>query len=128
VVTAGPARSTAALLLLAAGVLLAVALAADPAGSLLAGPAAVLLGGLALRDLLLRPVLRAGPEGLEVVTGLRRRRLPWSAVEGLRVVTDRRTALLELDLGSSLVVLPRARLGRAPQQVLDELSAVRPAT
>ena len=126
VVTAAPARSTALLLLAGAVLLALVALAADPHGRLLAAPAALLLAALGLRDLLLRPVLAAGAWGLEVVTGLRRRHVPWHSLEGLRVVTDRRTPLLELDLGTTLVVLPRSRLGRDPQEVLAELDAVRP--
>ena len=81
--------------------------------------------GRLLRGLLaLRPVLRADTAGLEVVVGLRRRQLSWPEVHGLRVVDDRRTPLLEVDLGSTLVVLTRRRLGRPPDVVLDELLAL----
>ncbi len=125
VVTAGPAPAAAAGLLVAAAALLVLALGADAAGRLLAVPAAVVLAGAGLRDLLLRPVLRADAAGLEVVSGLRRLRLPWSSVERLDVVTDRRTPLLQVDLGGTVVVLSRLRLGRAPADVLAELRAVR---
>ncbi len=111
-------------LLLAAGALVLLGAVADAGGRVLAWPAAALLAGCALRDLLLRPVLQAGPAGLQVVTGLRRRSVPWSSVERLRVVRDRRTPLLEIDLGDTLVVLSRFRLGRAPEDVLSELSAL----
>lgn len=121
VVAAGPTRAAGAALLLAAAVLVAVAAAADTPGRLLALPAALVLAGLGLRDLLLRPVLRADTEALEVVVGLRRHRFAWSQVQRLRLVTDRRTPLLELDLGDTLVVLTRARLGRPPDLVLAEL-------
>ncbi len=127
VLTAGPPRPAAGCLLLA-GLVLAAALAwADPAGRVLGLPAALVLVGFGLRDLLLAPVLRAGPAGLDVVVGLRRRHVPWAQVAGLRVVSDRRTPLLELDLGDQLVVLTRWRLGRAPAAVLAELLAVRAA-
>ena len=123
-VTAGPPSTAPVALLLAAGALLLLGRVADAGGRVLAWPAAALLAGAALRDLLLRPVLSAGPAGLQVVTGLRRRSVPWSAVERLRVVRDRRTPLLEIDLGDTLVVLSRFRLGRPPEDVLSELSAL----
>ena len=57
--------------------------------------------------------------------GLRRVHAAWPAVERLRVVTDRRTPLLEIDLGGTLVVLGHVRLGRAPADVLAELLALK---
>jgi hypothetical protein len=125
VVTAGPTRTAAVLLLLAGCAAALLSLVADPAGRVLLLPAAALVVALGLRDLLLRPVLQADASGLEVVTGLRRLQAPWSDVERLRVVTDRRTPVLELDLGTAVVVLGRLRLGRAPVDVLDELQALR---
>lgn len=106
--------------------LLAAVAVADPAGRLLLVPAGLLLLVLGARDLLLRPVLTADPTGLRVVQGWSRREVPWSTVAGLRVVTDRRAPLLELDLGDTVVVLSRSRLGRAPYLVLAELEACRP--
>lgn len=121
VVAAGPTRLTAGALLAAALLLVVVGLASDTPGRLLALPAASVLAGLGLRDLLLRPVLRADRDGIEVVVGLQRHRFAWSQVQRLRLVTDRRTPLLELDLGDTLVVLTRQRLGRPPDVVLAEL-------
>jgi hypothetical protein len=125
VVTAGPTR-TAAVGLLVAGCLLALlALPADPAGRVLVLPAGALLLGLGVRDLVLRPVLQADGTGITLVTGLRRRHASWAEVERLRVVVDRRTPVLEVDLGDAVVVLGRLRLGRAPADVLAELVAAR---
>ncbi len=124
VVTAGPSLAASGVLA-AAGLLLAVAgAAADPAGRLLASPAALLLLAVAGRDLLLRPALRANAAGIVVVTGLRRRAVAWTEVERVQVVTDRRAPLLELDLGDTLVLLSRLRLGRPPEAVAAELSAL----
>lgn len=125
-VVAGPERSSSWAVLGGAGVLALACLVADRAGQLLTGTAALVLAAAAVRDLVLRPVLHADAEGLSVVTGLRRRAVPWPEVERLRVVTDRRTPVLELDLGHTLVVLTRWRLGRAPALVLEQLRAVRP--
>ncbi len=90
----------------------------EPIGRLLLLPAAAALLALCLRDLLLRPVVSADGTDLEVVDGWRRRRAPWAAVEGLRVVRDRRTSLLEIDLGQHLVVLSAHRLGTDPDAAL----------
>ncbi len=120
-------RSRAYGLLALAAVLLAVAVLSDSAGRFLATPAAVAVLALAVRDLLSGPVLAAGPEGVEVLQGLRRARAPWAQVERLRVVKDRRTEMLELDLGSTLALLSRQRLGRYPDEVLADLLAIRAA-
>ena len=127
-VRAQPSRA-AAWALLALGVVLAVlSVTTDAAGAVLAVPGTGLALGAGLRDLLLVPVLRADREGLEVREGVRRRALRWDEVDGLRVVTDRRAALLELELADDRVVLlSRGRLGRDPRDVLDELRALRPA-
>lgn len=119
-----PRRRAAGLLALAA-LLALVAVLSDAAGRLLAAPAAVAVLVLALRDLRSGPVLRAGPEGVEVLQGVRRLRTPWPQVERMRVVRDRRTEVLELDLGRTLALLTRARLGRPPAEVLTELLAIR---
>jgi hypothetical protein len=110
----------------AAVALLAAAFAADPAGRALAVPAAVLLGVLGGRDLLLRPTLTADPDGIAVVDGFRRRWVGWDELEQARVVTDRRAPLLELDLGDTVVVLSRRRLGQPPTLVLEQLGGARP--
>ena len=125
-VTAGPAPSQTAALLVAGVLLLVVGLLSDAGGRVLAWPAGVLLLVLGARDLVLGPALRAGPDGLVVVSGLRRRTVPWAAVERLRLVTERRTPLLEVDAGDDLLLLSRWRLGRSPSLVLDELAALAP--
>ena len=112
-------------LLGSAAVLAGIALLSDPAGRLLAVPAAVAVLALAVRDLRSGPLLLADDEGVDVLQGLRRVRAPWSSVERMRVVKDRRTELLELDIGRTLVLLSRQRLGRPPQDVLTELLAIR---
>ncbi|MBK5306537.1 MAG: PH domain-containing protein [Frankiaceae bacterium] len=112
-------------LLALAAVLVVVAVLSDPAGRLLTLPAAVAVLALAVRDLRSGPVLRAGPAGVEVLQGARRLRVGWDRVERMRVVKDRRTEMLELDLGSTLALLSRHRLGRLPADVLTDLLAIR---
>lgn len=124
VLEAGPTRGVSCAIAGAAVGLLLAGLVSDAGGRVLAWPAALLLAGAALRDLLLGPTLRADHEAVRVVTGLRRRTVPWAQLEGLRVVRDRRAPLLELDLGDTLVLLSRLRLGRPPADVLQELSAL----
>jgi hypothetical protein len=114
--------------LAAAAGLLGAAFAVDPVGRVLVAPAVVLLAVLGARDLLLRPTLTAGHEGLLVVDGFRRRAVRWPELARARVVTDRRAPLLELDLGDTVVVLSRRRLGQPPALALAELEATRPPT
>lgn len=127
IVVAGAGWRAAAALLAAAGALVLLGLAADAGGRVLAWPAAGLLGATALRDLVLGPALRADREHVVVVSGWRRSAVPWDAVDRLRVVTDRRSPLLEVDGGDVLLLLSRWRLGRPPALVLDELSHLAPA-
>jgi hypothetical protein len=112
-------------LLAFSGVLAVVADLSDAAGRLLALPAALIVLGLATRDLKGGPVLRADADGIDVLQGLRRIRVPWSRVERMRVVRERRTEMLELDLGSTLALLSRNRLGRLPDDVLTDLLTIR---
>jgi hypothetical protein len=123
-VVAAPRRSAYGLLLLA-GVLAAATALSDPGGRLLTAPAALAALVLGLRGLDRRPLLLADAGGIAVRDGWRRLTAPWDGVERMRVVRDRRAALLELDLGHTLVVLSQARLGRLPEDVLTELLAVR---
>jgi hypothetical protein len=104
-----------------------VAVLSDPAGRLLALPAALAVLALALRDLRSGPLLVADETGVRVLQGLRRVGLPWSTVERMRVLRDRRSELLEIDAGATLVLLTRQRLGRLPEDVLTDLLAVRAA-
>ena len=111
-----------------AAVLAVVAVFTDTPGRLLTIPAAVGALAVGLRDLRGGPLVVADADGLTVRDGWRRVSVPWSSVERMRVVKDRRAELLELDLGRSVVLLSRTRLGRLPADVLTELLAVRDRT
>jgi hypothetical protein len=126
---------TAALALVAVG--LAVSLVVlDAPGRVLVGTAAFIALVLVARDLLLRPRLAAGPDGVEVATLGGRRHLGWPLLR-VRVRETRRLGVrgrtLELDTASGpdddgvLVVLGRRDLGADPEQVARELLALRPA-
>ena len=97
----------------------------DRLGWVLLVPAAVAALGAGARDLLLRPTLQADAAELTVVAGARRVHAPWPDVERLRVVRDRRTPLLEIDLGDHVVVLPERRLGAPVEEVLAALTQLR---
>jgi hypothetical protein len=122
-----PAETAAA----AAGALIAAVLAvtSDVAGRLLFGIGALCLASLVVTDLMLRPRLRADSTTLEVRTLAVRRRLPWSAVEQVRVDEHSRygllTRTLEVDTGDSLVVLGRRSLGADPRDVAEALRQLR---
>ena len=120
---AAPRQVTVALAL-GAVLLGGTALGSDPAGQLLTLPAALLLTVLVARDLLRGPVLQAGPDGLSVLSGWRRVHRPWSGVVTMTVQTHRRTPVLDLDLGDTVVVLGRGRLGVAPNEVLSRLRVI----
>lgn len=126
-VEASPARAQGFALLGLAVVLGVVGTQTDLVGATLVVPGAAVSLGLALRDLLLVPVLRADAGGLQVRTGLRPREVPWPDVVRLGVVTDRRAVLLEVELpDDEVLLLSRSRLGRDPRAVLAELASVRP--
>lgn len=87
----------------------------------------------AVRALLLRPTLSADEHGIEVVTGFRRERHPWSAVEHVSTLgppTERRALrsglnALEIDLGERLIVVPAYRLGASGDDVAAALAPMR---
>ena len=125
---------TAALAVIGLGLALAVVVL-DPAGRVLVGAAALLLVGLAVRDLVARPRLRAGPDGVDVRTLTGGRHLPWGALrvrgrETRRLGVGGRT--LELDTAGGpddagvLVVLGRRDLGADPEEVARALRAMDP--
>jgi hypothetical protein len=123
-----------ALALVGLGLAFGVALV-DAPGRVLVGAAALLLLVLALRDVVARPRLSAGPDGVVVRTGATRRRLRW---EGLRIRARDvrrfgvRGSTLELDTASGsddeglLVVLGRWDLGDDPGRVAGALERLRP--
>ena len=125
---------TVALGAIGLGLALAV-LVVDAAGRVLVGTAAVLVLLLALRDVIARPRLAAGPDGLDVRTWTARRHLPW---RGLRIEVREtrrfgvRGRTLELDTAAGpdddgvLVVLGRRDLGADPEQVSRALRALDP--
>jgi hypothetical protein len=123
-----------ALAVVGLGLALAV-LALDAAGRILVGAAALLLLGLAARDLLVRPRLSAGPDGLVVRTLSGRRELAWQDLR-VQVRTTRRFGMasraLELDTAAGpddagvLVLLGRRDLGADPDEVARRLQEMDP--
>ena len=125
---------TAALMAIALGLGLALVVL-DAPGRLLVGAGALLLVALAVRDVVGRPRLSAGPAGVDVRTWARRRHLPWTGLR-VRVRISRRLGVrsrtLELDTAAGpdddgvLVVLGRRDLGADPEQVARALRALDP--
>jgi len=112
-------------------VVLAVAFAGnDPIRWAIALIVALGLAVWALRDLLAPVRLAADSTGVTVVAGFaRRRHLPWSAVERVRV--DRRThrglrsETLELDAGDAIYLFSANDLGALPEDVVVTLADLR---
>ncbi|WP_225853993.1 PH domain-containing protein [Micromonospora sp. AMSO31t] len=122
-------KALGALVLVALGLLFA---ADDRVQLVLAGLAAAALLGWALRDLVAPVRLAADPEGITVIHGYAgRRRLPWAAVEAIRVERRTRRGLtaetLEIDAGESLHLFGRYDLDAPPEQVAAALEAARAA-
>lgn len=109
---------------------------ADAPGRLLLLVGAALFLGMAALDLLLRPRLVAGPDGVDVRRLSGRLHLPWPQLR-VRVRETRRLALrtvtLELDTASGpdddgvLVVLGRRDLGADPAAVARRLHELDPS-
>lgn len=109
--------------------------AADPAGRLLAGVAALGLGVAALFGTRARPRLRVDADGLTVSGIVRARHHPWPLVKDVRVLRVRRlgrdSSLLEIDTVSTdgreqLLVFGRLELAADPEDVAPQLLALRP--
>jgi hypothetical protein len=125
---------TAVLAAVGAGLGLA-GLVVDTAGRVLLGAAALLVLVVVVRDVVARPRLAAGADGVRVKGWTTARLLPWA---GLRVrlrETRRfgvRSRTLELDTADGpddegvLVVLGRRDLGADPEQVARALHALDP--
>lgn len=118
------------------GVALAVAvLLVDPIGRVLVGAAALLVLGTSVRDVVARPRLAAGPDGVDVRTWVGRRHLPWPELR-IQVRETRRFGVrsrtLELDAAAGpdddgmLVVLSRRDLGADPGTVARALAELDP--
>jgi hypothetical protein len=125
---------TAAMAVLGVGLGLAVVFL-DAPGRVLVGAGAVLLLALAARDVLARPRLAAGADGVDVRTLTARVHLPWAQLR-VRVREIRRLGMrgrtLELDTAAGpgddgvLVVLGRRDLGADPDEVARALWTLRP--
>lgn len=110
--------------------LLALLFASEPDRAGLALIAAALLSVLALRDILAPVRLAADGDGLVVVTGFaRRRRIPWSEIERVRVDERKRlglrTEMLEVDTGTTLHLFSTYELGARCDEVADALRTLR---
>ncbi|MGW4291760.1 PH domain-containing protein [Micromonospora chersina] len=122
-------KALGALVLVALGLLFA---GDDRVQLVLAGLAAAGLLVWALRDLVAPVRLAADPEGITVVQGFaRRRRLPWAAVESIRVERRTRRGItaetLEIDAGESLHLFGRYDLDAPPEEVAAALETARTA-
>ena len=125
---------TVALVAVALGLGLALVVLDSP-GRLLVGAGVLLLLVLGARDVLVRPRLAAGSDGLDVRTWTGRRHLPWAGL-GVHVRESRRWGMrsrtLELDTSAGpdedgvLVVLGRRDLGADPEEVARALRGLDP--
>lgn len=104
--------------------------AADPAGRLLVGLAALALAGATLVGAVARPRLAARPDGLALRTLGGTRSWPWVRVDAVRVVRLRRLGMpgsyVEVDARDDdgterLLVLGRLELGTDPVDVAEAL-------
>ncbi|MEV0594807.1 PH domain-containing protein [Nonomuraea cavernae] len=99
----------------------------DVRGVILAVPAAALLGGMGLRDLLVPVRLAADESGITVVHGFAgRRHVPWEQIEEITVDIRRRygvrSEMLEIDTGDGLHIFSAHDLGGAsPTEVAAAL-------
>jgi hypothetical protein len=125
---------TAALAAVAVGLALSMVVL-DAPGRVLVGTAVLVLLLVVVHDLVMRPRLRAGPDGVDVRTWSGRRHLPWPVLRA-RVREVRRLGVrsrtLELDTVGGpdddgvLVVLGRRDLGADPEQVAGALRDLDP--
>ncbi len=98
----------------------------DVPGVVLAVPAAVLLGGMGLRDILAPVRLAMDESGITVVHGFAgRRHVPWDAIRDIEVDVRRRWGLrsemLEIDTGDHLHIFSAHDLGASPTEVAAAL-------
>lgn len=106
------------------------AISTDAEGRLLLIAAALLLAGLCLSDLVLRPRLAADPNGVTLRSASGRLWLPWERVDAVRAEAIARhgirSVMLEIDSGDQLYVLSRRQLGARPEAVAEAINALRP--
>ncbi|MEU7749925.1 PH domain-containing protein [Nonomuraea sp. NPDC049158] len=94
----------------------------DVRGVVLAVPAALLVGAMGLRDVLVPVRLAADESGLTVVHGFAgHQHVPWEAIEDIQVDVRRRYGLrsemLEIDTGDQLHIFSTHELGASPTEV-----------
>jgi hypothetical protein len=114
-------------LALAGACLAGVAAAGDPVGAVLAGSAGLAFVALAGYDLVVRPTLVAGGDGITVRVGWHPRHYAWADVTRVEVTAARRvivTPALEIDAGGDLLVLGRRRLGADLSDVAERLAGL----
>lgn len=104
----------------------------DPRRALVAGAAAVGVAAFAGRDLIAPVRLAADQNGLTVIHGYAgHARLPWPAVESVRVAQHSRYGLrstsLEIDAGESVHVFSPSDLGTPLDEVAAALNELRDA-
>ncbi len=102
----------------------------DPRRTFVAGLAAAGVAVFALRDLLVPVRLAADPDGVIVAGGFGRRiRLPWSAIEAVRVDARSRHGVrstqLEIDAGDSIHLFTLNDLSTPLDEVAATLAALR---
>ncbi|MEU0572720.1 PH domain-containing protein [Nonomuraea sp. NPDC005983] len=112
--------------LVCAGLAIYWYLQGDVRGVVLAVPAAVLVGGMGLRDVLVPVRLSADAQGITVVHGFAgRRRIPWEDIQDVKVDVRRRYGLrsemLEIDTGDHLHIFSPHELGASPTEVAAAL-------
>ncbi len=102
----------------------------EPTRAFAAGLGALLIGVYAARDLIAPVRLAADADGVTVISGYSsRHRLPWSAIERVRV--DRhsrlglRTEMLEIDAGESVHLFSTYDLNAPCSEVEESLNQLR---
>jgi hypothetical protein len=104
--------------------------AEDPGRWTVAMLMSALFGAFAVRDLFAPVRLAADDDGVTVVHGFARRRtIPWSAVERVRIDArqrlGRRDEVLEIDTGDGLYLFGARELGEDVEDVAARLAALR---
>ncbi|GAA3652819.1 hypothetical protein GCM10022224_014750 [Nonomuraea antimicrobica] len=94
----------------------------DYRGVILAVPAAVLVGAMGLRDVLVPVRLAADESGITVVHGFAgSRHVPWESIWDINVDVrrrwGRRSEMLEIDTGDHLHLFSAHDLGTSPTEV-----------
>jgi hypothetical protein len=94
----------------------------DLRGVFLAVPAAVLVGAMGLRDVLVPVRLAADESGITVVHGFAgKRHVPWEDIKDITVDVRRRfgtrSEMLEIDTGDHLHIFSPHELGASPTEV-----------